>query len=74
MDLDAGPTQVKRLATNIFRAAGRIRELLADLNSVARGNRPMAEMCNLREVIAPTSDAASAATKHHSVQILLEVP
>jgi signal transduction histidine kinase len=74
MDLDAGPTQVKRLATNIFRAAGRIRELLADLNSVARGNRPMAEMCNLREVIAAASDAASAATKHHSVQILLEVP
>jgi signal transduction histidine kinase len=45
MDLDPGPNQVKRLATNIYRAAGRMRELLADLNSVARGNRSTAEMC-----------------------------
>jgi signal transduction histidine kinase len=40
MEVDAAPTQVKRLATNIYRAAGRMRELLADLNSVARA-------CNL---------------------------
>jgi signal transduction histidine kinase len=74
MDLDPGPTQVKRLATNIFRAAGRMRELLADLNSVACGNRPMAEMCDIREVLAAASDVASAAAKNLSVQILLEVP
>jgi signal transduction histidine kinase len=70
MDLDLGPTQVKRLTTNIYRAAGRMRELLADLDSVARGNRSTAEMCDIREVIA----AASAATENHCVQILLEVP
>jgi signal transduction histidine kinase len=74
MELDPGPIQVKRLATNIFRAAGRMRELLADLNSVARGDRPRAEMCDIREVIAAASDAASAITKNHNVQILLEVP
>jgi signal transduction histidine kinase len=74
MDLDAGPTQVKRLATNIYRAAGRMRELLADLNSVARGNRSTAEMCDIGDVIATASDAASAATQNYSVQILLEVP
>jgi signal transduction histidine kinase len=73
MELDPGPTQVRRLATNIFRAAGRMRELLADLSSVARGDRPMAEMCDIREVIAAASDAASAITKNHNVQILLEV-
>src|ERR1700726_914506 len=39
IQVDAGPTQVKRLATNIYRAAGRMRELLADLSSVARGDR-----------------------------------
>ena len=74
IDLDPGPTQVKRLANNIYRAAGRMRELLADLNSVARGNRSTAEMCDIGEVVAAASDAASAATENHSVQILLELP
>jgi signal transduction histidine kinase len=74
IEIDSGPTQVRRLATNIRRAAGRMRELLADLNSVARGNRPIAEACDIREVIAAASDAASADTKNHSVQILLEAP
>jgi signal transduction histidine kinase len=72
-ELDAGPTQVKRLASNIYRAAGRMRELLADLNSVARGNRLRTEICDIGEVIAAASDAASAITKNHNVQILLEV-
>jgi signal transduction histidine kinase len=73
LDVDAEPTQVNRLATNIYRAAGRMRELLADLNSVARGNRPMVEICDIGEIIAAASDAASATTKNHNVQILLEV-
>jgi signal transduction histidine kinase len=73
MEVDAGPTQVKRLATNIYRAAGRMRELLADLNSVARGDRPAAEICDVGEVIAAASHAASATTNNHNVQILLEV-
>jgi len=73
-DLDPGPTQVKRLATNIYRAAGRMRELLADLNSVACGIRSAAELCDICEVIAAAFDAVSAATENHSVQILLEVP
>jgi signal transduction histidine kinase len=72
-ELDAGSTQVKRLATNIYRAAGRLQELLADLNSVARGNRPRTEICDIGDVIAAASDAASATTKSHNVQILLEV-
>jgi signal transduction histidine kinase len=73
MEAEAGPAHVKRLATNIFRAAGRMRELLADLNSVARGNRPVVEMCDVGEVIAAAADAASATTKNHEVQIVLEV-
>jgi signal transduction histidine kinase len=74
MDLDPAPTQVKRLAANIYRAASRMRELLADLNSVARGTRSAPEKCDIREVIAAASDAASAATENHSVQIVLDVP
>ena len=73
IEVDAGPTQVRRLATNIYRAAGRMRELLADLNSVSRGDTPAAEICDIGEIIAAASDAASATTKNHNVQILLEV-
>jgi signal transduction histidine kinase len=72
-ELDVGPAQVQRLATNIFRAAGRMRELLADLNSVVHGNRPTAEICDIGEVIAAASDAASAILKNHNVQILLQL-
>jgi signal transduction histidine kinase len=74
MDVDAGPAQVKRLATNIYRAAGRMRELLTDLNGTARGNGPAVEICNIGLVVAAASDAASATTKNHNVQISLEVP
>jgi signal transduction histidine kinase len=74
MNLEPGPTQVKRLSTNIYRAAGRMRELLADLSSVARGNRVTVEMWDIREVIAVACEAALAATQSYSVQILLDVP
>ena len=47
--------------------------LSADLNSGARRDRPMLETCDIREVIATASDAASVITEDHNVQILLEV-
>src|SRR5580658_727192 len=73
LEVDARSTQMKRLATNIHRAAGRMRELLADLNNVIRGGTPTAEICDIGDVIAAASDAASATTKNHNVQILLEL-
>ena len=74
MDFDTSSTQVKRLATNIYRAAGRVNELLADLNLVVCGNRPTAEVCNIREIIATASEAALASTGNQSVQVVLDVP
>jgi signal transduction histidine kinase len=74
MDLDSTSTQVKRLATNMCRAAGRMRQLLADLASVARDNVSTAEICDIREIIAAASEAALAAMEHQRVQILLDVP
>src|SRR6202042_3226076 len=43
MQLDPASTQGKRLATNIYRAAGRMRELLADLAGANCGNRSTCE-------------------------------
>jgi signal transduction histidine kinase len=74
IEVDVAPTQARGLASNIYRAAGRLRELLADLNSVSRADPETAEVCDIGEVIAEASDAASATTKHHNAQILLEVP
>jgi signal transduction histidine kinase len=74
MDLDSPSTQVKRLAANMCRAAGRMRQLLADSPSVTRDNVSTAEVCDIREVIAAASEAASAAMEQQSVEILLDVP
>src|ERR1700674_4860212 len=74
MTVDSTPTQVKRLAANMHRAAGRMRELLIDLASATFGNRSTPEICDIREIIAAASEAASAATDNQRVQILLDVP
>jgi K+-sensing histidine kinase KdpD len=63
MGLDSTSTQVKRLVANMCRAAGRMRQLLADLASVARENVPTAEICNIREVIAAASELSRSSEK-----------
>jgi signal transduction histidine kinase len=68
------PTEVKRLAANMYRAAGRMRELLAEVSCVSYGNRSIAESCEIRELIAAATEAASAATENRNVRILLDVP
>ena len=73
VEFDAGPTQVKRLASNIYRAAGRMRELLADLNGIARGSSPTAEICDIGRIITAASAAASATTKSDNVEIVLDI-
>jgi len=70
MDLDPTSTQAKRLAANIYRAAGRMRDLLGDLT---RGASPV-ETCGICDVLAAASEAASAAAEDHDVEIQLDVP
>jgi signal transduction histidine kinase len=71
---DTTPNQVRRLASNMYRAADRMRELLADLASVTYGKRSTPEICDIREIIAAASEAAAAAMENQRVQILLDVP
>jgi signal transduction histidine kinase len=70
MDQDSTPAQVQRLAGNIYRAASRMRDLLADLTNVASRNGSNAEICDLREVIAMAREAMGS----ENVQILLDAP
>jgi signal transduction histidine kinase len=65
------PTGVKRLATNIYGAAGRVQELLTDLTSVIHGNRSTFAMCEFREIIAAVLEAASEALENKGVQLVL---
>jgi signal transduction histidine kinase len=70
MDLDPTSTQAKRLAANIYRAAGRMRDLLGDL---ARGTSPV-ETCCICDIVVAASHAASAAAEDRGVEILLDIP
>ena len=74
MTLDTTPKQVKRLAANMHRAAGHMRELLSDLTSTTYGNRSIPEICDIREIIVAASESAAASTDNRRVQILLNVP
>ena len=51
-----------------------MRELLIDLASASYGNRSTPEICDIREIIAAASEAASAAMDNQRIQILLDVP
>jgi signal transduction histidine kinase len=73
LELDLSPAQVKRLAANIHHAAGRMRELLADLASAGRGNRSTHEMCKISDVIAAASEAVLADAEKRRVRILNHV-
>jgi signal transduction histidine kinase len=74
MQLDPASTQGKRLAANIYRAAGRMRELLSDLAAANCGNRSTCEICRIRAVITAASEAALLAGESPGVQILHDVP
>jgi hypothetical protein len=67
------PTGVKRLATNIYGAAGRVQELLTDLTSVIHGNRSTFELCELCEIITAGLEAASEALGNKRVQLVLDI-
>ena len=74
LEVDQSPAQVRRLAANIYRAAGRMRELLTELARASRGHRSTAEICKIRDVITAASEAASPAAEKQRVQILNDVP
>ena len=74
VELDLAPAQVKRLAANVLRAAGRMRDLVADLTAPSFGSKSTPEICKIRDVIAAASDVASPVAEKQSVRILNNVP
>jgi signal transduction histidine kinase len=69
VDTDLSPSQMKRLAANIYRASRRIQELLQDLVNVSRGKSKAAEICHLGEVVQAACDVSNAAAESQGVKI-----
>jgi signal transduction histidine kinase len=74
MEIDPASNQGKRLAANIYRGAGRMRELLADLGRASCGNESRSEIFKVHDVITAALQAALPAAQMQSVQILHDVP
>jgi signal transduction histidine kinase len=74
VDSDLPPSQVKRLAQNIYRASRRIQELLQDLATVSRGKQKAVEVCRLRDVICAAWDMVAATAEAQAVTMSLSVP
>ncbi len=74
VDSDLPPTQVRRLAQNIYRASRRIQELLQDLVNVSRGKPKAVEVCRLRDVIGAAWDTLARAAEAQSVTVSFHVP
>lgn len=74
MDLDPASAQGQRLVANIYRAAERMRELLADLAGAGGVNKSISEICKIGDVITAASERALQTAEPQSVQILYDVP
>jgi len=74
VDSDLPPSQVKRLAQNIYRASRRIQELLQDLVNVSRGKPTTVEVCRLRDVIGAAWDVMAGSAEIQGVTVSLNVP
>lgn len=74
VDSEIAPPQLKRLASNIYRASRRIQELLQDLVNVGRGKTEGAEMCRLSEVAAAACDSLAPTADAQGVQVKLDIP
>src|SRR6185436_15380939 len=72
VDTDLSPSQMKRLAANIYRASRRIQELLQDLVNVSRGKSKASEICHLGEVVQAACDVSAPAAESQGVKISFE--
>jgi signal transduction histidine kinase len=73
VDSEIAPPQLKRLASNIYRASRHIQELLQDLVNVGRGRTDGAEICHLREIAAAACDSVASTADAQGVRVRLDI-
>ena len=67
-----GPVDSRRVASNMHRAAGRMRELIADAARTTRWRADTDESGNLRTLLMASCEAAGV-TEHRGIDVLLDV-
>jgi signal transduction histidine kinase len=74
VDGNLPPPQIKRLATNIYRASRLIQEMLQQLLNASRGRSGTAEVCAVRDVVSAAWASVEASAEAHHVALVSEVP
>jgi len=73
-DTNLPAPQVRRLATNIYRASRGIQEMLQQLLNVSRGRSGAAELCSVRDVIIAAWSTVESDAEAQQVELVTEVP
>lgn len=73
VDNDLTPTQIKRMAGNIYRSSKRIQNLLADLQNVSRGKTPSPEPARLRDLAWAAMESVRETADARSVKVSISV-
>ena len=73
-DTNLAAPQVRRLATNIYRASRGIQEMLQQLLNVSRGRSGVSELCSVRDVIAAAWSAVETEIETQKIQLITQVP
>jgi signal transduction histidine kinase len=74
VDSDLPAPQVRRLATNIYRASRLIQDMLQQLLNASPGRAGTAELCPVRDVISAAWSSVEAAAESQHVALISEVP
>jgi len=74
VDTDLSVEQSKRLASNIYKASRRIKELLQELVDVARSATRPAASCHLGDILHAASERVASDAAGQSVSIAIDVP
>ncbi len=73
VDTELSPSQVKRVAANIYKSSRRIQEMLQDLLQVTRGTRGAKELCSLAEVVAAAVESNQELAAAANVRIEVDL-
>lgn len=73
MDGELNPSQVQRLAANIYRSSRAIKDLLQELVDASRQRVQPAELCHLRDVIEAAAEVQAATAEAQNVTIDIDV-
>jgi signal transduction histidine kinase len=74
VDGELPPTQVKRLAENIYRASRRIQDLLQELAEITRGRTDPPEICSLREIVLGACEPLRGQAESRHIDLRIDVP